>query len=159
LKSNRDDRHRRGRQHEPIGVGQTSIVLLPRDRAIDLLAVWLGGALGTGARAVITSATPAAAIPVATFAINLVGAFALGLLFESLSRRGPGPRARLVRRLAGTGFLGGFTTYSALALDAVGLRQAGTDGLAAAYALGSVLLGTAAAGLGILLARGRSGRR
>ena len=134
-------------------------MLLPRDRAIDLLAVWLGGAVGTAARVAITSATPAAAIPAATFAINLLGSFALGLLLESLTRRGPRPRTRLIRRLAGTGFLGGFTTYSALALDAVGLRQAGTGGLAAAYALGSVLLGTAAAGLGMILARGRSGRR
>ena len=130
-----------------------------RHRVIDLLAVWLGGTLGTGARVAITSAIPAAAIPAATFAINLAGAFTLGLLLESLTRHGPMPRARLVRRLAGTGFLGGFTTYSALALDAVVLQQAGTGGLAAAYALGSVLLGTAAAGLGILLARGRSGRR
>ena len=130
-----------------------------RGRVVDLLAVWVGGALGTGARTAITSATPPAAIPVATFSINLLGAFALGLLLESLTRSGPRPRARLIRRLAGTGFLGGFTTYSALALDAVALRQSGSNGLAVAYAVGSLLLGTAAAGLGVLVGHGRWGRR
>jgi fluoride exporter len=126
---------------------------------IDLLAVWVGGALGTGARTAITFATPPVAIPLATFGINLLGAFALGLLLERLTRPGPRPRVRLIRRLAGTGFLGGFTTYSALALDAVTLRQSDSSGMAVAYALGSVLLGTAAAGLGVLVGHGRSGRR
>ena len=130
-----------------------------RHRAIDLLAVWLGGTVGTGARVVITAATPLAAIPAATFFINLGGAFALGLLLESLTRPGPRPYARLLRRLVGTGFLGGFTTYSALALQVVDLRHAESPGLAIGYAMGSVLLGTAAAWLGVLLGRGRSGRR
>jgi fluoride exporter len=130
-----------------------------RHRAIDLLAVWLGGTLGTGARAVITSATPPAMLPIGTLLINLGGAFALGLLLESLARPGHRPYSPLLRRLVGTGFLGGFTTYSALALQVVDLRHAGSAGLAIAYAVGSVLLGTAAAWLGVLLGRGRSGRR
>ena len=130
-----------------------------RHRMIDVLAVWLGGTLGTGVRVMITSAAPAAAIPIATFFINVVGAFILGLLLEGLTRPGPRPRARLIRRLAGTGFLGGFTTYSALALQVVDLQRAGSGGLAVAYAVGSLLLGTAAAGVGILLGRGRSSRR
>ncbi len=131
---------------------------MSRHRMIDLLAVWLGGALGTGTRLLLTSATPAAAVPAATFGANLVGAFALGLLLEGLTRPGHRRRARLLRRLAGTGFLGGFTTYSALAVQAVGLRGV-SSGLAIAYAVGTVLLGTAAAALGIRLGRGRSGRR
>jgi fluoride exporter len=130
-----------------------------RQRMIDLFAVWLGGALGTGARAVITSAAPSSVLPIGTFLINLGGAFALGLLLEGLARPGPRPYSRLLRRLVGTGFLGGFTTYSALALQAVQLGRTGSGGLAVAYAAGSVLLGTAAAGLGVLLGRGRTGRR
>jgi CrcB protein len=130
-----------------------------RQRVIDLLAVWLGGTLGTGARAVITSATPPAMLPIGTLLINLGGAFALGLVLESLARPGPRPYSRLLRRLVGTGFLGGFTTYSALALQAVELARSDSGGLAVAYAAGSVVLGTAAAGVGVLLGRWRSGHR
>jgi fluoride exporter len=54
-------------------------------------------------------------LPLATLLINLAGAFLLGVLLERLGRaRGEPQRRRLVRLLAGTGFLGGFTTYSAL---------------------------------------------
>jgi len=49
--------------------------------------------------------------------INVVGAFLLGVLLERLRRaRGEPERRRLVRLFSGTGFLGCFTTYSALAV-------------------------------------------
>ena len=51
---------------------------------------------------------------------------------------------------AGTGFLGGFTTYSALATEVVQLGQAGLAAQAVAYALGTVLLGAVASRAGIL---------
>src|SRR5829696_10156179 len=95
-------------------------------------AVWLGGASGTTARYLIGSEIPGdASLPLATFMINVCGAFLLGVLLERLGRSGAEPeRRRLVRLFAGTGFFGGFTTYSALATDAVGLWQAGDTDLA-----------------------------
>ena len=92
--------------------------------------------------------------PTGTFAVNAVGAFLLGLLLESLARRGDeGPRARGLRLLAGTGFLGGFTTYSSLA-DEVDLllTPGGSLPLALGYGLGSVVVGFLAALLGVLAA-------
>ena len=84
---------------------------------------------------------------------NLAGAFALGVLLEALVRRGAdhGGR-RIVRLTLGTGFLGGFTTYSALATDTAALWGAGGASLGTVYAVGSVLVGALATAAGILLA-------
>jgi CrcB protein len=97
-------------------------------------------------------------LPLTTLMINLVGAFLLGVLLERVGRATAEPeRRRLVRLFAGTGFLGGFTTYSALATEVVQLGQAGLAAQAVAYALGTVLLGAVASLAGIL-AGARLGR-
>ena len=91
--------------------------------------------------------------PMATFCVNVVGAFLLGVLLEALGRRGPdvGTRLRL-RLLLATGFLGAFTTYSTLAVEASSLAREGYVSVALAYAVGSVVLGFLAAMLGIWVA-------
>lgn len=130
------------------------------DRVIEqrqprlLALVFLGGAAGTAVRAAIEGAapTPPGSWPWATFGINLIGAFLLGLLLETLARRealvGAGRGARL---LLGTGLLGGFTTYSLFALEALRL----TLPLAILYAVLTASLGVAAAAVGFRLARTR----
>ena len=120
-----------------------------RPRSIALVAG--GGALGTATRYLISQVVPhVRGVPVGVLLINVVGAFLLGLLLERLVREGPdtGPRLDL-RLLLGTGFLGGFTTYSALATDTVALLVAGDAGRALAYALGTLVLGLLASLLGI----------
>jgi CrcB protein len=119
---------------------------------IGIVAV--GGAVGTGLRYAISLSTPTpAAMPVATFGINVVGAFLLGLLLEGLAHhsRDDAP-SRRIRLGIGTGGLGGFTTYSALATETVTLGAA-HPGLAIAYALGTMIIGAAASIAGIALAR------
>jgi len=120
-----------------------------------ILLVALGGAIGTGAREAISLAIPAVAgVPVSILGINVVGAFLLGVLLEGLLLGGPDAgRRRSVRLLLGTGVLGGFTTYSALAADSGLLLVDGRAPVAIAYALGTVLLGAAASWLGIATAR------
>ncbi len=117
--------------------------------AVGLVA--LGGAAGTAARVAITLTLPSAGtFPFATFAINILGAFLLGMLLEVLVRRGPDTgRLRGIRLLAGTGFLGGFTTYSALATDTA-MLTGGDTGTALAYSLGTLLVGGAATWVGIV---------
>ena len=119
--------------------------------------VFLGGAAGTVARWTVGLAVPHVdRLPLGTFAVNLVGAFLLGALLEHLARRGPDVgRRRALRVTLGTGFCGGFTTYSALANDTDGLLRTGLVGHALAYAVGTLLLGVAATALGILVARRR----
>ena len=116
--------------------------------------VFVGGVLGTGVRYGIGEAVgPWGLWPAATFCVNVVGAFLLGVLIEGLARRGPdigvGLRARL---LLGTGFLGACTTYSALAVETDQLLRDGYASVGVAYAAGSVVVGFVASTLGILAA-------
>ncbi len=91
-------------------------------------------------------------MPLTTVGINLLGALLLGLLLEALVRSGPDAGGRrVIRLLLGTGLLGGFTTYSALATDSAVLLQGGNVSMALVYALGTVVLGGGATWLGIVL--------
>ena len=129
-------------------------------RPANLGLVFAGGAVGVLAREALMLVVPdLARMPMAVLLANLVGAFLLGLLLEALAVRGPEtPRHRALRLLLGTGALGGFTTYSALAQAVALLGIEGAVGIAFAYGLGTVLLGGLATWLGIA-AGGAFGRR
>jgi CrcB protein len=119
-----------------------------------LAMVFVGGAVGTAAREGLVLAIPnLGSIPLAIFIINVVGAFLLGVLLEALAKKGPDEgRRRSLRLLLGTGFLGGFTTYSTLATDTTLLAADGSGGLAIAYSLATILIGGAASWAGIAAA-------
>ena len=120
----------------------------------NIALVAVGGAAGTGLRYWITTVAPHwAGVPVATFGINVAGAFLLGLLLELLAESTlDSGWSRRLRLGIGTGGLGGFTTYSALATDTVTLAAA-HPGRAVGYALATVILGAVASLAGIWLAR------
>jgi CrcB protein len=116
-----------------------------------LALVAAGGIVGTALRELLTNAVPRIGyVPVSILGINLLGAFLLGGLVETLVRRGPdyGWR-RALRLLLGTGVLGGFTTYSALATDTVLLLARADIGAALLYSLGTLTLGALASWAGI----------
>jgi fluoride exporter len=115
-------------------------------RPAFIALVFTGGALGTLTRYAVSLVIPAwNGLPVPTFAINATGAFLLGLLLVSLTHRGPDHGARRAARLfLGTGFLGGYTTYSAFAVDTDGLIASADVAGAALYGLATVLVGAAA---------------
>lgn len=121
----------------------------------NIALVAAGGAVGTGLRYLISELAPRwAGVPVATLGINVVGAFLLGVLLGLLADRTLDTGwSRRIRLGVGTGGLGGFTTYSALATDTVTLAAA-HPGQAAGYAVGTVLLGAVASVAGIWLSRG-----
>lgn len=118
--------------------------------------VALGGALGTLTRYGLTHLVPATFhIPWATLLVNLCGAFLLGLLLERLARKGAETARRCLVRLGlGTGVLGGFTTYSALALEVHHLAAIGQAGWAVGYGVGSVAAGLLACAAGVALGAG-----
>ncbi|GGM10602.1 fluoride efflux transporter FluC [Promicromonospora citrea] len=137
-------------------------------RYVGLVA--LGGACGSLARVLVgawttyltvplVAAFPAAAdailwFPLGTLTVNVLGAFALGYLLEALARRGRETvRRRKIRLGIGTGVLGGFTTYSALALDTQSLLfPHGMPWIAVLYVLLTLVGGTAACLGGVALA-------
>lgn len=120
-----------------------------------LLLVAIGGAIGTAARHLLGDAIGTSHdFPLGTFVINIFGAFLLGVLLEGLVRRGSDAgHRRTLRLLIGTGFMGGFTTYSSLAFDGDALLRSDHVGLAVAYALGTVVVGLIASVAGIAFAR------
>ncbi|MWV47763.1 fluoride efflux transporter CrcB [Rathayibacter sp. VKM Ac-2803] len=126
-----------------------------RPRAILLVAA--GGTVGTAARyGVSLLLPPLGDLPVATIVVNLTGALLLGLLLESLARRGPDDGGRrTLRLLLGTGVLGGYTTYSTFSLDTVALLEAGRFAESVLYTAVTLVIGTAAAALGIAIAARR----
>ena len=119
-----------------------------------LLLVCAGGCIGTGARVAMIAAFPVTSgFPGAMLLINLLGAFALGLLLEALLRRERGGAGGVRLRLfLGTGLLGGFTSYSALAEAVVALTASDAVMPALLYGLGTVLLGGLASWAGIAVA-------
>lgn len=124
----------------------------PRPRGDVVLAVALGGALGALARWALAEAVPhdAGAWPWATLVTNVTGCFALGVLMVLVLERWPD--RPLLRPLLGTGFLGGFTTFSTYAVDTRGLVAAGHPLLAVAYLLSTLALGLLAVVAGLRLA-------
>ncbi|MCL3861121.1 CrcB family protein [Actinotalea sp. K2] len=120
-------------------------------RAPLILLVAVGGAVGSGARYWLSGTLSLPhGLPVATLVENVVGAFLLGVLLEALLRQGPETeRIRLLRLGLGTGLLGGFTTFSTLALEVERFLAEGSPALAVGYGLGSMILGALAAVLGI----------
>lgn len=124
---------------------------MPRlDRRI-LLAVFLGGALGTLARAALseTLAPDPASWPWATLLANVAGAFLLAWVVTRLPDH---PRTARWRAFAGPGLCGGLTTFSTLQLELVRMVEADRLALALGYAAASVAAGLLAARLATRLA-------
>lgn len=110
-----------------------------------------GGAFGALGRAALTLwLGPMGHFPVATFLVNLLGSFAIGMAWSYFSRSGG---QVLMSAFLMTGVLGGFTTFSTFSLEAVQLIQQGAWGSAASYLAVSVLCCLLGAGLGIWLLR------
>ncbi len=120
----------------------------------------LGGALGALTRWGVAEALPSSpgGWPWATLAVNLAGCLLVGLLLATLLARSPAPA--WARPFLAVGVLGGFTTYSTFAVDAVLLADGGAVVLAAGYVLASVVGGLLAVVAGLAAGRAMTwGRR
>lgn len=117
----------------------------------NFLQVALGGAVGSAARyGVSILAGRLTTLPLGTLLVNLTGCFAMGLLAAWLALRGGQHLAPLLL----TGALGGFTTFSAFALDTLSLWERGAQATAVAYVAGSVIISLAAVTAGLAIGRG-----
>jgi CrcB protein len=121
----------------------------------SFVIVALGGLAGTLSRYGIAQAVqPDALFPWATFLANTTGSFLLGALLATFIVRGDDiGHLRTLRLLLGTGFLGGYTTYSALAVETDTLLRTDHAALGLTYAVITVIGGLFAALAGIVTAR------
>jgi len=123
----------------------------PSTKILDVVLVFAGGAVGTAVRYALTVAFPTAGGLPVIFAINVTGAFLLGVLSERVRQPGHAWRAQKLSLFLGTGALGGFTTYGTFAADAEGLLDTARFPEGIAYGLATVVIGIGAAFAGMLL--------
>lgn len=115
------------------------------------LAVALGGAIGSMGRAGISVWLPSVgAFPLPTFAVNLLGSLAIGLLWATLTRV---DASAMWSAFVITGVLGGFTTFSSFSLETLLLFEQGAWQTALLYLALSLMTCVFGAGLGVGLIR------
>lgn len=120
--------------------------------AVTVLLLGLAGGLGAGTRFIIDGLVRAkvrTALPVGTIAINITGSFLLGLLAGAVITHAAPPE---LQAIAGTGFLGGYTTFSTASFETIRLVQSSRTGLALLNGIGTAIAAVAAAAAGLALA-------
>jgi fluoride exporter len=126
-------------------------------QSMPYLLAAVGGVLGALARWGVGTALPVSpgAWPWATLLVNLTGCLLLGVLIAVVAERLPG--ATWPRPLLAVGVLGGYTTFSAFAVEVVRLIEDGAVLSAVGYGLVSVLGGVLAVAAGALIGRSVAG--
>ena len=119
----------------------------------EIVLVGAGGFIGASLR-YLTSTWLAQfnrfGFPVGTFSINFIGCILLGVFVGLELEKNS---ILTLKEFAAIGVLGGFTTFSALGLEAFEMLQAGLFKMTAFYVLGSIIMGLCGIGLGILITR------
>jgi CrcB protein len=118
-----------------------------------LFWICLAGAAGTGTRYLVSTWAAqrfGTGFPFGTLLVNLAGCFLVAAIMQTAFALSWSPT---VRGALTIGFLGGLTTYSGFNYETSSLLQAGTTGVAAAYAVTTLVGGAAAGWLGLVMSR------
>jgi len=120
--------------------------------ALTILFLGLAGGLGAGTRFVVDGLVRSrlrTALPVGTIAINITGSFLLGLVAGAVIVHAAPVE---LQAIAGTGFLGGYTTFSTASFETVRLIQSRRTGFALLNSVGTAAAAVGAAAAGVALA-------
>lgn len=120
---------------------------------MTLALIALAGGIGAAARFVVDGVVRSlarTALPLGTIFINISGSLLIGIL-AGLVMAHQAPES--LQLILGTGFLGGYTTFSTASLETVRLVQSGRTGLALLNGVGTMVacVGAAAAGVALVL--------
>jgi CrcB protein len=119
-----------------------------------LLLICLGGAVGTGARYLLSGwllRSLGPSFPYGTLSVNVIGSFLLAVVMHvGLATSALSPTLRVV---LGTGVMGGFTTYSTFNYETLQYLQEGAAGVAALNVFATLAICFAAGSLGLLCGR------
>lgn len=119
----------------------------------QIIIVAIGGAVGSVLRYKLGGFalhhTQGWNFPVSTFAINVIGCFAIGILAALVEHHDLFSSS--MRLLLFTGVLGGFTTFSAFGYESVFLLRRGLLSVASSYVVLSVICGLGAVLVGMKL--------
>ncbi|WP_367898422.1 fluoride efflux transporter CrcB [Leptospira sp. WS58.C1] len=118
---------------------------------MNFLLVGLGGFFGSVCRYMISQTFPkdSGLFPISTFVVNILGSLLIGV-FYGLAQ---GKISEEVRLFATVGFCGGFTTFSAFALENLKLLQSGSYFSFFAYIVLSTTICITAVFLGVYLSK------
>ncbi|NDV77417.1 fluoride efflux transporter CrcB [Dysgonomonas sp. 511] len=115
----------------------------------QILLVGTGGAVGSILRfltSVLVTRSEPFLFPVATFIVNVLGCFCIGLFANLIPEN-------YLRFLLITGFCGGFTTFSTFSIETLTLVNNNQVPVAVVYVLLSCIVGILAVWLGMALAK------
>lgn len=119
---------------------------------LTILLLGFAGGLGAGTRFVVDGLVRSrlrTGLPLGTIAINITGSFLLGVLAGAVIVHAAPPELRMI---AGTGFLGGYTTFSTASFETVRLIQSRRTGLALLNGIGTAVAAVGAVAAGLALA-------
>lgn len=115
-----------------------------------MILVALAGGLGAAMRFLVDGAVQRrtrSATPLGTLVVNTTACLLIGLLAGWATGRADSAAVGVI----GVGFLGGYSTFSTASVEAARLLLAGRVGRAVSHAVGMLLLGLAAGGIGMVL--------
>lgn len=120
----------------------------------NILLIGLGGAIGSVLRYLCNIAISKyfpSSFPWPTLAVNVFGCFLIGIFLALFGREHENQVD--MRMLFVTGFCGGYTTFSAFALENLQLLQQGQLNLSVIYMIASIVLGLLAVWAGVAVVR------